>query len=62
MYCKKHSIKQEGGVQERMKTEIKEEMEEIDDRIQCPHCGRKFNEAAATRHIQICKKKASMKK
>lgn len=24
------------------------------DYIQCPHCGRKFNEAAAERHIPKC--------
>lgn len=25
------------------------------DYIQCPHCGRKFNQAAAERHIPKCK-------
>lgn len=24
------------------------------DYVQCPHCSRRFNEAAATRHIPIC--------
>lgn len=25
-----------------------------DDRVPCPHCGRRFNEAAAARHIPQC--------
>ena len=25
--------------------------EDLDDRVPCPHCGRKFNEKAAERHI-----------
>ena len=28
--------------------------DEMDDRIACPHCGRKFNEKAAERHIPKC--------
>lgn len=24
------------------------------DYVQCPHCSRRFNEAAASRHIPIC--------
>lgn len=28
---------------------------ELDDRTQCPHCGRKFGEEQAKRHIPICK-------
>jgi hypothetical protein len=31
---------------------------EADDRIQCPYCGRKFNENAAQRHIDFCKTKS----
>lgn len=27
------------------------------DYIQCPHCSRKFNEAAANRHIPVCQKR-----
>jgi len=27
---------------------------ELDDRVPCPHCGRKFNENAANRHIPKC--------
>ena len=34
--------------------------EEYDDRISCPHCGRKFSETAGKRHIPHCE--ASMKK
>ena len=26
--------------------------------IECPHCGRKFNEKAASRHIAYCREKA----
>ena len=29
-----------------------------DDRTECRHCGRKFNEQAAERHIPLCEKKA----
>jgi hypothetical protein len=29
----------------------------VDDRIPCPHCGRKFGEAAASRHIPKCNAK-----
>jgi len=29
---------------------------ELDDRIPCPHCGRRFGEAQAQRHIPICPK------
>jgi hypothetical protein len=25
------------------------------DYVQCPHCNRRFNEAAANRHIPLCK-------
>ena len=28
--------------------------DEYDDRVQCPHCGRKFNATAAERHIPKC--------
>ena len=28
--------------------------EEYDDRVQCPHCMRKFNATAAERHIPKC--------
>ena len=31
--------------------------EEMDDRIQCKWCGRKFNETAANRHIPLCESK-----
>ena len=31
---------------------------EDSSRIQCEHCGRKFNEQAAERHIAFCAKKA----
>lgn len=27
-----------------------------DDRVQCPHCGRKFAEEAAARHISVCER------
>lgn len=30
--------------------------ETLDNRIECPHCGRKFSEQAATRHIPHCAK------
>jgi hypothetical protein len=30
------------------------EFEQQDDRVECPHCGRKFNSAAAERHIPRC--------
>lgn len=33
-------------------------IEQHDDRTECPHCGRKFNEQAAERHIPLCEKKA----
>jgi hypothetical protein len=29
---------------------------ELDDRIGCPHCGRKFGEQQALRHIPLCAK------
>jgi len=32
--------------------------EQHDDRTECRHCGRKFNEQAAERHIPLCEKKA----
>lgn len=32
-----------------------DDVEELDDRIKCEYCGRKFSEAAAERHIPICK-------
>ena len=31
------------------------EYEQIDDRVPCPHCGRKFNNEVAERHIPKCK-------
>lgn len=34
-----------------------EEYEEIDDRIECQYCNRKFNDTAAKRHIPICREK-----
>ncbi|CAD8088726.1 unnamed protein product [Paramecium primaurelia] len=33
-------------------------IEEVDDRVQCEHCGRKFNEQTALKHIPSCKEKA----
>jgi hypothetical protein len=33
-------------------------IEQHDDRTECRHCGRKFNEQAAERHIPLCEKKA----
>jgi endogenous inhibitor of DNA gyrase (YacG/DUF329 family) len=27
---------------------------QMDDRVACKHCGRKFNEKAAERHIPYC--------
>jgi ribosomal protein L37AE/L43A len=33
----------------------KEDQEELDDRIQCPDCGRKFNATAFERHSKVCK-------
>ncbi len=30
------------------------------DYVQCPNCGRKFNEKAASRHLPLCKEKAQM--
>lgn len=33
------------------------EMQEDDDLVECPSCGRKFNESAAERHIPGCKKR-----
>lgn len=35
--------------------------EEDDDRVACPHCGRKFAENVAERHIPYCKE-SMMKK
>ena len=32
--------------------------EQMDDRVECRHCGRKFNEQAADRHIPLCEKKS----
>jgi endogenous inhibitor of DNA gyrase (YacG/DUF329 family) len=29
-----------------------------DTMIQCPHCGRKFNETAGPRHIKFCEEQA----
>ncbi len=31
------------------------------DYVQCPHCSRKFNEGAASRHIPICGEKMRLK-
>lgn len=36
--------------------------EEDDDRVPCPHCGRKFAEKAAERHIPHCKESMMNKK
>ena len=30
----------------------------MDTRVPCKHCGRKFNETAAERHIPVCANKA----
>lgn len=32
-------------------------MEQLDDRIECKWCNRKFNDQAADRHIPLCEKK-----
>lgn len=32
--------------------------DQYDDRTPCPHCGRKFNDIAAQRHIPHCQNKA----
>lgn len=32
-----------------------------DDLVECPACGRKFNEIAAERHIPGCKKRNKMR-
>lgn len=29
--------------------------DEVDDRVPCPHCGRKYNATVAERHIPKCK-------
>ena len=31
------------------------QQEQHDDRVECPHCGRKFSQAAAERHVPHCK-------
>jgi DNA-directed RNA polymerase subunit RPC12/RpoP len=36
--------------------------EEINDRVQCPYCGRSFKEETAARHIPFCKNKSEMDK
>lgn len=41
--------------------EVEQTIPIADDRIECPGCGRKFNETAATRHIEFCKKKNKIK-
>lgn len=33
------------------------EIQQPDDLVECPSCGRKFNESAAERHIPGCKKR-----
>jgi len=35
---------------------------ELDDRTQCPHCGRRFGEQQAQRHIPLCAKKVQQVK
>ena len=35
--------------------------EDLDDRIQCHHCGRYFNSIASDRHMAICAEKAKRK-
>jgi hypothetical protein len=32
-------------------------MEQLDDRVECKWCNRKFNEVAAERHIPVCERK-----
>lgn len=34
--------------------------EPVDDLVQCPTCGRKFNENAAKSHLPFCANKAKM--
>lgn len=36
--------------------------EAADDRTECPHCGRKFNDVAAQRHIPVCGEKIKANK
>mmetsp|Transcript_266 Transcript_266/g.492 ORF Transcript_266/g.492 Transcript_266/m.492 type:complete len:515 (+) Transcript_266:12-1556(+) len=38
-----------------MTAEEAEVMEQLDSRVPCPHCGRKFNETVAERHIPKCR-------
>jgi len=35
---------------------------ELDDRVQCPHCGRRFGQQQAERHIPICPKAKGRKR
>ena len=36
-------------------------VEEADDRVPCPHCGRKFNDVAAARHVPHCAQSHALK-
>ena len=35
---------------------MRENVDENDTRKECDHCGRRFNEEALPKHIQICEK------
>jgi hypothetical protein len=54
LQCAMRSMRQSNGQSESSQHAVRM-MSPPDDRVPCPHCGRRFNDTVAQRHVPKCK-------